>query len=335
MKKYRAAVIGCGNIGADVSRYTNLVQPATHAGAFENNPDTDLVALVDINKARLDSAISFFPNARGFLTVHEMMETIRPEIVSVATPSASHASIVLEVAAFRPKAIVCEKPIADRAEDAEEMIRMCKEHDIFLFVNHMRRFDPFIRKAKERVEAWKPVIQARATYYRGLHNNGTHFIDLLRFFLGPAVGVMSLMNDNRTFDDLPGDRNYDGMIIFASGARAVLQSLDERVYSHQDIEFYARGGRVALRKFGFVNEYTTIAPSKSFVGHFELSSETSIQEGGWRSFMKSMPEHVVACLDGCDQPLSRGEDGLAALRLMEAFEESSRQKGKFIVCKES
>lgn len=331
---YRVAVIGCGNIGADVSRYTDLVQPATHAGAFDANPDTDLVALVDLDEAKLARARTFFPKAAGFRSVREMMETVKPDIVSVATPSATHVPLVLEVATFNPKAIVCEKPIADRTEDAESMIKICKERGILLFVNHMRRFDPFIRKAKEQTDAWGPVMQARATYYRGLHNNGTHFLDLLRFFLGPAVGVVALADETRTFDDLPGDRNYDGMIVFASGAHAVLQALDERVYSHQDIEFYAKGGRVALRKFGFENEYTAIEPSKAFVGHAELSQETSTQEGGWRSFMKSMPAHVVACLDGREQPLSRGEDGLAALRLIEAFEESARQGGRYIVCKD-
>lgn len=335
MKKYRAAVIGCGNIGADVSRYTDLVQPATHAGAFAAHPGIELAALVDIDSAKLERAKAFFPTAASFSDVRTMMETVKPDIVSVATPSGSHAALVLEAATFGPKAIVCEKPIADSVSDAEEMIRFCEERGILLFINHMRRFDPLIRDAKTRLDAWGPVLQARATYYRGLHNNGTHFLDLFRFFLGPATGVMALPSSPaRTFEDLPGDGNYDGMILFASGAKAVLQSLDERFYSHQDIEFFAKGGRVSLRKFGFMNEYTSIEPSRSFVGHFELDADHSQVEGDFRSFMKSMPEHVVACLEGREQPLSRGEDGLAALRVIEALETSARQGGGLVTITE-
>jgi predicted dehydrogenase len=325
MTTYTAALIGCGRIGAGVERYSAKIQPWAHASVFSQNTQTKLVALVDNDPSKQEKLSMDFPGVPFYTSVTEMMEAHHPDIVSIATLPDTHASIVETVAAYAPKAILCEKPIAHTREAAEKLIGVCKEKNIPLFINHIRRFDPEIRAAKERFAKMGDAMQAHASYTRGIHNNGTHTIDLLRFYLGEIVEVFGQRNTKtEAFTDLAGDINVDGILTFASGVRAAIQSFDASAYSIFDFDFYATRGKVQLRHFGFRVEDIGLKDCSAFVGHKELTDGAPVVRGEVRSFMKPVVQHIVDCLDGKDANVSPGEDGVAALRVIEALEESVR-----------
>lgn len=328
---YRAALIGCGNIGAGVERYSEKIQPWAHASVFSANPRTELVALVDADAAKLEKAHGNFPSAATFADAREMFQSVKPDIVVIATPTSSHKALTLMAVEYGAKAIMCEKPIAVTPEDGEEMVRACREAGIPLFINHTRRFDSVIRGAKTRLADIGEVMQAAARYTRGIHNNGTHTIDLLRFFLGEVVSVSGVRNEKtETFTDLPGDQNIDGILFFASGARAMIQSFDSKNYSIFDFDWYGQKGLVSLRHFGFRVEVTGVKDCSAFVGHKEIDELHPERSGETRSFMVPMVQHVVDCLDGKEQSVSTGEDGVAALRVIDALERSAAQNGAVI-----
>ena len=52
MMPYRAAVIGCGKIGSEYADDPRIRDIYTHAGAYTACPDTELVAVCDIDPAR-------------------------------------------------------------------------------------------------------------------------------------------------------------------------------------------------------------------------------------------------------------------------------------------
>lgn len=331
---YRVALIGCGNIGAGVERYAAPIQPWAHASVVASNPRTELVALVDADRAKLEKAKRNFPGVPVFEDASDMFSSARPDVVIIATPTASHKSLTIMAAQAGVKAIVCEKPIAETPEDAEEMIRVCREANIPLFINHVRRFDPLIREAKSHLSEIGEVLQSDARYTRGIHNNGTHTIDLLRFFLGDVQAVSGVQNERtQTLSHLSGDMNVDGFLYFSSGARASIQSFDGDDYSIFDFDWYGRKGLLSLRHFGFRVEHIGIKDCSAFVGHKEIHDEAREVKGGVRSFMVSMLQHVVDCMDGNDSPVSSGEDGLAALRVILALEESVRQNGAVVQVK--
>jgi predicted dehydrogenase len=152
---------------------------------------------------------------------------------------------------------------------------------------------------------------------------------LLRFFLGDVIAVSGTKNEKtKTYSDLPGDQNIDGILFFASGARATIQSFDSNDYSIFDFDWYGRNGLISLRHFGFRVEVSGKKECSAFVGHKEIDDMHRDIKGETRSFMAPMVQHVVDCLDGKDAFVSTGEDGLAALRIISALEESARQDGK-------
>src|SRR5258706_686841 len=139
MKKYKAAVVGCGRIGVAMEADPKRILPATHAGAFRASGETTLTAFVDPDPKQLKYAADLFPETRGFDDCKEMLQTIRPDIVSVSTPPSTHRKMVELCASFKVPAIICEKPIAETEVEAKKIIAACRKSGSLLFINHMRR----------------------------------------------------------------------------------------------------------------------------------------------------------------------------------------------------
>jgi predicted dehydrogenase len=327
-KKYKAAVIGCGKIGVEERNYIKEVQPATHAKAYQNHPQIELAALVDIKPERLKVVARYFPNVPLFKDTKKMLKEIKPDIVSIATLPNSHFELVKLVAKSGTKAIVCEKPIALSLKKAEAMIKFCQDPKSLLFIDHQRRFDPLIREWQSKVKKGLigKIFQGTAYYYNGLFNNGTHIVDLLRFFLGEIDWVRGVINlETSTFKD---DKNVDGLIHFKNGTRVALQSLPQN-YGFSNLYFYGNQGRIALKNLGYEIEYSKLIKNRYYKSYYQLS-EVPERMGKVRSFMRGMAEHVVSCLDGLENPVSTGEDGFAALKVLFALKKSAENNAKLI-----
>jgi predicted dehydrogenase len=323
LTRYRAALIGCGRIGVTMEEDPRRVLPATHAGAYQACPRTEFVAVVDVDRDCVDRAARLFPEVRGFTSVDAMLDTVRPDIVSIATPQAQHRSGVEACARGGVRAVVCEKPIADSLDDARAMIEACAKSRTLLLINHTRRFDPVIRQLRDRIAAGAlgEITQATAYYTAGVFNSGTHMVDLMRFFLGDAAWVIALGNPAVTCP--PGDFSADALLGFTSGARAALQVQEVKDYAIFTLRLHGRAGTAVIDRFGFEMERTSVRDCAEFSGYRELDVNSALRHGEARSFMTGLVDHAVACLDGREKPVSRGEDGLAALEILLAIKASS------------
>jgi len=333
---YRAAVIGCGRIGLAWERPEEpQPKPATHAGAFARHPRIELTAVADVKPEALALARSLFPGVATFADYREMLAAARPEIVAVATQEDAHPEVVEACAGRGVRAIVCEKPIARGPDAARRMIEVCARAGALLFVNHTRRFDPAVRRVRDELAAGAvgQVLQATCYYTNGLFNTGTHLVDLLRFLLGEVRWVQGVADDRGAVP--PGDVAVDALVEFASGARAALQCLDVRDYSIFDVHLYGRKGALALTRFGYEVERTPLKPRADVARLLELDLDGRTRAGRARSLMESVAAHVVDCLDGRDRPISRGEDGLAALETLHALRESAARGGARMIMQDT
>lgn len=323
--KLKAAVIGCGNIGADEKIYAKNIRPGTHAGAYKANKNIELVALVDSDKKKLASAKKNFPDARAYDDIGRMFQIERPDIVSIATPTKYHAKHVLSAAKYGCRAILCEKPIAYSITDAEKMVAACKKNKVKLFINHQRHFDPLINKWAKKVRngLLGKIYQGHIYYSNGLFNNGTHIIDLLRMFLGDIENVAG--NFNKATSSKPGDPNADGMIMFKNGANISLHSLSKN-YDFFECKIVGENGMLHILDLGIIFEYRKKIENKVYRGYFELS-EKPYKEGSARNMMVSAIEHIVAVLNRDAKPLSTGEEGLRTLKALVAFKNSAKKGG--------
>lgn len=327
-KKYKAAVIGCGRVGAEEWNYSKEVQPETHAACYKNNPNIDLTGLVDINHKKLKNAGKYFSDVVLFNSAEDMFKKIKPDIISIAANSDSHAFLVKLAAKYKTPAILCEKPIAQSVKQAKEMIEICKKNNSLLFINHQRRFDPLLQQWQAKIKDGLigRIVQANCYYYNGLLNSGTHVIDLLRFFLGDVDWVKGFTNKETSWKK--NDDNIDALIKFKNGTLTTLQTLPKN-YGLSDFHFYGEKGYFAIKNLGFEIEYKKSVENKYCKGFYQLSKKSD-KKGKPRSLVSSVVSHIVSCLDGKTKPIGTGEDGLAALKTIFALRESSKKAGKII-----
>ena len=78
------------------------------------------------------------------------MQDVMVDAVVVSTPHHLHAEITLQ-AARAGKHVICEKPLAVSLEQADEMIRACKQAGVLLAVREMGRYSPIVSRARELV----------------------------------------------------------------------------------------------------------------------------------------------------------------------------------------
>jgi len=330
--KFKAAVIGVGNIGADEGKFSKEVSPGTHAGSYNINIDTELSAFVDVNKKNLKSACIFFPGVKSFSSIKEMMKKEKPDIVSISTPTKFHCENVLEVAKFGCKAIICEKPIAYLIKDAKKMISVCKDKKIKLFVNHQRHFDPLLQKWGIKIQKDKclgELYQGHAYYYNGLYNNGTHLVDLLSMFVGKIVSVEGIYNKKTSSNK--NDLNIDGFLFFKNGAIVSLHSLSKN-YGYFSFSIFGEKGMIEVSNLGYQIKFVKKVKNKNYKGFYSLSSNALI-EGKERSMFIGTIIHVVSCLLGKVKPINTGEDGLYVLMVLDALNNSARFGGKKVFLK--
>lgn len=315
-------------MGAKEWNYSKDVRPQTHAACYKNNSRIELAAFVDNNQKNLEDAGKYFPGVALFASAKDMFLKIKPDIVSIATNSDSHASLVKLAAKCKTPAILCEKPIAESVKQAGEMIKICKHNNSLLFINHQRRFDMLLQQWRAKINngLMGKIVQVNCYYYNGLLNSGTHVIDLLRFFLGDIDWVKGFVNVKTSWKN--NDDNIDALIKFKSGAMATLQTLPKN-YGLSDFHFYGEKGYFAIRNLGYEVEYRKSVENKYCKGFYQLS-ENAEKGGKPRSFIGSVVSHVVSCLDGKTNPVSTGEDGLAALLVIFALRESAKKQGKTI-----
>ena len=319
-KQYKVAVIGCGKIGIEEDNYTGPVKPGSHAAAWNTHKEAQVVALVDTDKTRSKTAQRYFPNVPFYTDLSKMLAKEKPDIVSVAVGSTFHRVVVEKTANAGVQAILCEKPIALSASDAQAMIGACKRHDTLLLVNHQRHFDPLILKWAKRVQAgWLgDIYQATGYYYNGLFTNGTHLIDLMRLFFGQPTSIIGSFN-HRTSSH-PLDPNVDGSLSFASGLRVSMLSLGKN-YGYFGLRIYGEKGMIHITNLGYTVEFARKIENKYYKGYYQLENIT--KEGKERSFLLASTQYVLDCLKGKKPPISTGEDGCHILRILEGLQTSA------------
>lgn len=133
----KAAVIGVGSMGKN------------HARVYSELPEVELVAVAD---AQLDSAraVAERYGVNYYANHLDMLEKERPQVVTIAVPTALHADISIQAMESGADVLI-EKPIASNIEDALQIIQRSKELNRKLMVGHIIRFNPAIQALKQKI----------------------------------------------------------------------------------------------------------------------------------------------------------------------------------------
>lgn len=321
--------MGCGRIGSEFDDDPKRSNIATHAGAYSAVPETELVAVADINKEKLEKCIKKWDIGSAYQSYEELLEKEALDILSICTWTSQHLDIVKSAVEHGVKAIFCEKPIAVTLGDACQMVELCKTNNVLLQIDHQRRFCEFHQRVREILLNGKlgNIQQASFHYTAGIANTGSHMFDLLRFLFGDVSWVMAVQSENKSHN--PTDPNLDGVIKFKNGLFCSIHACDVKKFLIFELDIIGAEGRIRITHSGFDLEFYEIQESNTFSGYKELyPSKPLINKNTPRDFMINGVKHIVNCLEEGKNSISSGEDGLRALELIHAFHISAKEGEK-------
>jgi predicted dehydrogenase len=126
MTPLRTLVAGLGTMGQ------------SHALAYHADPAFEIVGLVNRSTPEFPEALAGYPLSADF---HEALVRLKPDLVSIATYSDSHADYA--VAAMEAGAhVFVEKPLATTVADAERVAAKAKETGAKVVVGYILRHHP-------------------------------------------------------------------------------------------------------------------------------------------------------------------------------------------------
>lgn len=138
--RLRVAIIGAGNIAERV-----------HASFYHHCPDTELVGVCD-NRPEQAQRFAQKYGCAAFDDVDTLLSTLRPDVVSVCSPNRFHHQHVLAALAAGCH-VLCEKPPAMTADEAEEMLLAARKARKLLAYDFHHRFALDVQLLREQVAA--------------------------------------------------------------------------------------------------------------------------------------------------------------------------------------
>lgn len=199
MGKVRLGVIGCG-----------LASDILYGPAFQYLQNGEIIAVMDTDGERVREIQERYGAEHGYTNLADICNDKNVDAVMVLTPPHHHRTPVIE-AAKAGKHVFCEKPMAPTIEEADEMVSACADSGVKLMMAFMKRFNRSFQQVKELIDTGRlgQVFEVRArldeakvegpreeefrmTLESGggvLQENGSHLIDVLRWWLGDVCEV--------------------------------------------------------------------------------------------------------------------------------------------------
>jgi predicted dehydrogenase len=227
----RFGIVGPGNVGQ------------LHANALSKVPGARLVAVAGRGEARA-SALAAAHDARVHPSLAAMIDRGDVDAVIICTPHPLHCDQAV-AAARAGLHVVVEKPMAITPEDCDRMISAADEAGVLLSVMSQRRWYDPVRRVKAAIDdgrigrpglatvdllGWRGPEYYAMDAWRGsatgegggvLVNQAVHQLDLLVWFLGPAVEVDGWIA-NLNHPEIDVEDTAVAIVRFANGAIATI-----------------------------------------------------------------------------------------------------------------
>lgn len=316
--RYKVLIVGLGRIGMGYDYNDKPSEKITTLStAFSNHEKFELVGGVDVDSKKRFKFTKKF-NKPSFNNIELAIQITKPDVFVVASPTETHSKIIKEALALRKfKLILCEKPISYSLKETTEIIRLTKKFKIPLFVNYMRRSDPGLMKVRQMIkkQTFKGPYKGICWYTDGIFNNGSHFIDLLKFWFGTVTNFKAIQkqqNNNLFLKDL--DFNPDFEINFSS-AKFYFLSLNKENFSHNALELYGKNGRLRYER-GLI-EFQKSKLDKNFRGYSFIEKKINTIKSGHPFLQWHLADNIYKFLTKKNFSLSSSEDSYNTIRLLD------------------
>ncbi|MFD1349756.1 Gfo/Idh/MocA family protein [Oceanobacillus caeni] len=336
MTKIRVAVIGCGSI----AKHRHLIE-------YNNNPHVEIVAVSDINEARVKETAEKY-HAKAYTSYEALLESENIDAVSVCLPNYLHAPV--SIAALNAGAhVLCEKPMATSREEAEQMIEAAERNNKKLMIGHNQRFVSSHQKARKLIEQGEigKIYSFRTSFGHGgpeswsadgadswffkkdqafigaMGDLGVHKADLLRYLLGEEFVEVGAFVETNAKENINVDDNATLILKSTSGIVGTLAA--SWAYTAKEDNSTILYGEKATLRLEDDPEYSLIVQyNKGEVVKYELDGIQSNEDGGQTT--SHTIDHFIESILHDTNPLIDGEEGKKSLQVILGALESVETK---------
>lgn len=354
MSKLKIGIIGVGSISEN------------HIAGYLKRDDCELYAFCDINKERLEEKGEKYGVTRLYTDKDEMLATC-PELdaVSVCTWNCAHAEC--SIAALKAgKNVLCEKPMAMNAKQAEEMKKAAEESGKLLMIGFVRRYGNDAETVMDFINAgtFGDLYYGKATYLRRagapggwfgdksrsgggpLIDLGVHVIDLSRYLAGNPKPVsvygatFSKLGDRNNIKNRGGyasadaDKEKDVFDVedFASAMIRFDNGFVLTVEASFSLNIGSGIGKIELMgtKAGTLidPEVKIFTEQNGYLTNVTFDGSTALSFNGL--FEKEIA-HYVECIKTGEPCRSPAEDGVIIMKILDAIYESARTGHEVVI----
>ena len=352
-QKLKVAVIGCGGISG------------CHLEAYSKNPNVEIYALCDVNEKNLNRRGDQYHVERRYTDKDKMLAEL-PEIdaVSVCTWNAAHAECTI-AALNAGKHVLCEKPMAMNAQEAEAMADAARRNNKVLMIGFVRRFGNDCCLLKDFIDndQFGEIYYAKTTYLRRkgfpggwfgdkarsgggpLIDLGVHIIDLCRYLMGKHQPVSVY---GATFDKLGDRHEIKSDVEYKSDSRsghdifnvedlaAAMIRFDNGAVLQIEASFSLNieKDRGTIELFGtkagakLDPELTIYSEMNGYMTNVNLANPTALSFEG---LFENEVNHFVDCVMNGGECRNPAEDGVTLMKILDGIYESARTGHEVII----
>jgi len=325
MEKKRIGVIGCGQWGPNQIR------------SFFFHAKTRVVRICDTDAGRLAANQALFPGIQVTQNYKEITQSPDIDAVVITTPVSTHYQIA-EDALSHGKDVLCEKPLAIRAEECDQLARLAEKNKRILMVGHVFLFNPGILELKKLVRAGEigelHYLHAQRTNLgpvrqdvNAVYDLASHDLSIFNFLLGAQPKVLSATGKCYLQKDVEDvafiSLEYPGNVL----AHIHVSWLDPKKIRQITV--------VGTQKMMTWNDLSPSGPVEIYSKHVEKDPyyhdfgqfHLLVKEGEVRipfikntEPLKQQADHFIECLLERKKPVTDGEFAAQVVRTLEEIE---------------
>ena len=316
-----------------------------HLKGYLKNDDVEVIGLSDLNSELVNRTATTNNVPHAFTSYQDLLD-MNPDIVSICLPNFLHAPVTID-ALNAGINVLCEKPMALNASQAQEMVFAAKNNDRYLMIALNNRFRTETQILKKLIDGDNlgEIYFAKTGWLRrnGIPGLGTWFTRKKKAGGGPLIDLGVHMIDlTRWLMGNPKPVSVVGATYMQRGDRL------ENVFDVEDL---------ATAFIRFENDITLIAEA-SWASHVpgegsyvkiigskggaeiignqltvytELHGETvditpAYTAKEWGDCIATEIAHFVDCVRTRQTPMSTGEQGMVMMQILDGSYESAAGK---------
>jgi predicted dehydrogenase len=333
METIGIGLIGCGIWGS------------VHAQTYASSPLAKLINICDEDGDRAEAFSEKYSAKRFTTNYKEVISDPHIHAVSIATPDHTHTPIIMD-ALKAGKHVLVEKPLATTIQECEQILAARDAAGTILMVDFHNHWNiPFLQ-VKKMIDSGElgdlQMINIRlndtifvptkmlswASKSSPAHFLGSHVVDLIRWLSGNEITKVYSVSRSKVLRDKGIDTPdfYQTILELSNGASAYVENCWIVAETAPNV-FEFRCEFIGSRGSTFVNlsHHRMIEKYTEEGGSFPDVLGIVDRYGKAAGFCTAPMEHFLDCIIQNKSPLTTGEDGLAATKVVQAMEESAKR----------